>query len=206
MSLDTNQEKCLMYASKGHNILITGRPGTGKSFVLVEIASFLKKQGKTIKVTATTGMAARALRIHFKETFTVSTIHKLMGIKDGRHENDEILGLIQTAEEYRSAMENILTLECLIIDEISMLSIKLFHQIEYILRKIRNNAFAFGGVQIILCGDFYQLPPVPCPEYGDDGQYCFISPRIKYFHHMQLEDIHRQQQPDFISAIDEIIR
>ncbi|KAJ8311470.1 hypothetical protein KUTeg_010825 [Tegillarca granosa] len=100
MSLDTNQQKCLMYASKGHNILITGRPGTGKSFVLVKIARFLKKQGKTIKVTATTGMAARALRIHFKETFTVSTIHKLMGIKDGRHENDEILGSVNGKREF----------------------------------------------------------------------------------------------------------
>lgn len=72
-----------------------------------------------------------------------------------------------------------------------MLSLKLFTDIDALCRAVRNNDTPFGGMQVILCGDFFQLKPVP-NSYGDNGEYIF--PAIKHFHKFLLRKVHRQTE------------
>ena len=182
---------------------VTGFPGTGKSFTVIELAKQLKAVGKNVVVTATTGIASQGLRQKLPEHFgAVSTIHIFVGLKDGRYENDELLNLIVHNENFVDIKNNIKSMDTLIIDEISMLSSTLLEQIQYIFESVRCSACPFGGVQMILSGDFYQLPPVPNINYGDNGQMCYNSLYVKkFFHHVQLDMIHRQEEPDFISVL-----
>ena len=204
--MDKIQERAIYLALRGHNILITGFPGTGKSFTVIELAKQLKAVAKNVVVTATTGIAAQGLSQKSPEHYgTVSTIHKFVGLKDGRYENDELLNLIVNDENFVDIKDNINSMDTLIIDEISMLSRTFLVQIQYIFESVRCSACPFGGVQMILSGDFYQLPPVPDINYGDNGQMCHNSLYVKkFFHHVQLDMIHRQEEPDFISALHQI--
>ena len=113
-------------ALRGHNILFTGFPGTGKSFPVIELAKQLKAIGKNVVVTATTGIASQGLR---QKLPAISTIHKFVGSKDGRYENDELLNLIVHDENFVDIKNNIKAMDTLIIDEISMLSSKRFQHL-----------------------------------------------------------------------------
>lgn len=93
--------------------------------------------------------------------------------RDGRHANEEIIHLVLTDERFLTAKQNIQITELLIIDEISMISAKTFNQLEILCRNVRNNNEYFGGMQVILAGDFYQLPPVANELIGDPGNHCF---------------------------------
>jgi KaiC/GvpD/RAD55 family RecA-like ATPase len=178
--MDKIQERGIYLALRGHNIFITGFPGTGKSCTVIEFAKQLKAVGKDVVVTATTGIAAQGLRQKLPEHFgAVSTIHKFVGFKDGKYENDELLNLIVHDENFVDIKNNIKSMDTLIIDEISMLSSKRLEQIQYIFESVRCSACPFGGVQMILSGDFYQLPPVPNINYGDNGQMCCNSLYVK---------------------------
>ena len=144
--MDKIQERAIYLALRGHNILITGFPGTGKSFTVIELAKQLKAVGKNVVVTATTGIAAQGLSKKLPEHYgTVSTIHKFVGLKDGRYENDELLNLIVNDENFVDIKDNINSMDTLIIDEISMLSRKFLVQIQYIFESVRCSACPGGG-------------------------------------------------------------
>lgn len=116
--------------------------------------------GKNVQVTASSGIAAQNMKSKLKH-FETSTVHKCFDLKDGRYENDELVDLIMSDENYSVTNENIISVDTIIIDEISMLSLKLLEQIHYVMKSVRKNSYPFGAVQIILSGDFYQLPAVP---------------------------------------------
>ena len=161
---------------------------------------------KKVTVTATTGKAAQALQEKLPKTLTARTVHKCLGLKDGRYTNAELADLLQNEEYMLKVKHSIASVDCLIIDEISMCSKKMIEQIQHVMNIIRG-PLPFGGAQIILCGDFLQLPPIANPSYGDDGTYCFKSEYVKQcFHHVQLTEIHRQAEPDLIAAIHQITR
>ena len=96
----------------------------------------------------------------------------------------------------------------LFIDEISMVSQKVFDCVEYLCRSIRGLDTPFGGMQVIGCGDFFQLPPVPDSLYGDNGNYCFQSPVFDnvFPHRIVLKNVHRQSENHLIDAINELER
>lgn len=98
--------------------------------------------------------------------------------------------------------------DVLVIDEISMLSAKIFEQIEITFRFVKGNSAPFGGTQIILCGDFYQLKPVPNDLYRYDGNYCFTSELFQTLkcHHIQLYTVHRQEEVQLIKAVSQLCR
>ncbi|KAK3082922.1 hypothetical protein FSP39_009090 [Pinctada imbricata] len=98
---------------EGHNLLILGQSGTGKSFLTQKIASALRKAGKHVNLTATTGIAA--LGINGK------TIHSWCGVGDGSISQDKLLQKLENNKNYLKQRNNILQTHCLIIDEISML-------------------------------------------------------------------------------------
>jgi ATP-dependent DNA helicase PIF1 len=83
-----------------------------------------------------------------------------------------------------------------------MLSAKLLDGLELICRKVRGGNTVFGGLQMVLVGDFYQLPPVPNARYQDEGQFAFQSPLWEqaFLHKMMLKYVHRQQDGDLIQV------
>ncbi|KAK8821276.1 hypothetical protein WA538_005903 [Blastocystis sp. DL] len=147
---------------KGYNVFFTGDAGTGKSHVLRKAVSALRDLlgSSKVYVTASTGIAACNIG--------GITIHSFAGMGLGRGDVNRILREIRQKE---AAVDRWQTCEVLVIDEISMLDGALFDTLEYIARVIRNNDHPFGGIQVVLCGDFFQLPPVGLDE--DGVKYCF---------------------------------
>lgn len=97
--------------------------------------------------------------------------------------------------------------DVLIIDECSMISARTFECIEKVLA-LKNNKKLFGGIQVILCGDFLQLPPVKNISYDDSGFYCFESSffKLNFPHRVVLDEIVRQSEDELIRAIHHVSR
>ena len=95
------------------------------------------------------------------------------GLYDGRYDNLTLKNLVQSDDKYEKVRKMVGQTDCIIIDEISMLFAKLFEQLEMVCSVVSDNDKLFGGKQIILCGDFFQLPPVPDALHGDDGKFLF---------------------------------
>jgi ATP-dependent DNA helicase PIF1 len=141
------QEEALAILESGKSVLLTGAAGAGKTYVLNQYIQRAKKQGKSIAVTATTGLAAT----HLNGT----TIHAWSGI--GVHDQFDKKAVSKLA---KSRQELIKKADVLIIDEISMLHDYRLDMVDQTLRMVRDNRDPFGGMQVVLCGDFFQLPPV----------------------------------------------
>ena len=142
-----DQTLALEIMMAGHNVLLTGPAGSGKTFVLNQFIKEARRTGKHVAVTATTGLAATHLN--------GNTIHAWSGI--GIHDvlpRDFHEHLTQTRKD------QIQKADTLIIDEISMLHDYRLDMVDEITRRVRDVDEPFGGLQIILCGDFFQLPPV----------------------------------------------
>lgn len=80
-----------------------------------------------------------------------------------------------------------------------------FEQVEIVCRKVKRNSRVFGGIQVIVCGDFYQLPPAANPAYHDSGSFCFECEIWKqtFQHHIIFECVIRQSESIFIQAVRE---
>ena len=109
---------------------------------------------------------------------------------DGRYSNEQLLAHVNN-DDTCAVKNRICKVECLLIDEIGMISKKILEQLEYICRMVRDPATVFGGIQVIGSGDFKQLPPVKNDMYLDSGEYCFTSHLFyKMFpHHIQLQQV-----------------
>ncbi len=143
------QEKAFEILKKGKNVFLTGCAGSGKTHVLNRYVSFLKEKGVSVGVTASTGIAATHLN--------GITIHSWtgMGILDDLDKED-----LRKVLKKRYLSKRLKKTEVLIIDEISMLSDSCLDVADYIIRSFRKNEKPFGGMQVVLCGDFFQLPPI----------------------------------------------
>ena len=148
MSLNIGQEAAYNAVLEGKSVFITGSGGTGKSFLLNLLYN---KCPKVVSLTALTGCAA--LLLHQK----AKTIHSWAGIGLGK---DPVPSLVANVRKSRQACIRWLKTEILVIDEISMMTTELFEKLDQVGRKIRRSDAPFGGLQIVLVGDFYQLPPV----------------------------------------------
>ena len=167
----------------GHNVIITGQAGTGKTCLIKKLYFQLKNSGKHVKVVATTGIASTLLP-------DASTVHSFFGLSDGRYNNSDMLKKMSD-DNFHDVKERIERLEVLFIDEISFLSRHVLEMIETICRHVCQEPIPFGGIQVIMSGDFYQLKPVP-NKYGDMGEYMFHS-ALK-FHRFTLHTVYRQSE------------
>jgi ATP-dependent exoDNAse (exonuclease V) alpha subunit len=151
------QEKALKILKSGRNVFLTGIAGAGKTFVLMKYIEYLQKKKISFAVTASTGIVAAAI--------DGRTIHSFsgLGIRDTLNKND-----IERFKFNKKILERIRPIKVLIIDEISMLSANQLDCVNAIFKAVRNNDEPFGGVQVVFCGDFLQLPPVK-------GDYAFRS-------------------------------
>ena len=198
--LSLDQRALVDRADRGDSFFITGGAGTGKSKILqVIIARLLAGGGRraeeAIGVVAPTGAAAVQIR--------GTTVHRFASIPVDKH-----LDLSKLRDQLllpaRAALrQRLRRLRTLIIDEISMVGTQLFTALDVTCRVTRGAAnLPFGGLQVILCGDFAQLPPI-------DDTYCFLSeswaqlaPDV-----VQLQYTHRQaEDDDFATLLNEIRR
>lgn len=156
------QDRALDILKTGANVFLTGEPGAGKTYVINQYVAWLEAAGLKVAVTASTGIAATHIN--------GMTIHSWsgVGIKDFLTPYD--LEQISTKERIVKRAQAV---QVLVIDEISMLDGKILDMVDQVLRTIRRNNEAFGGIQVVCIGDFFQLPPVT--RNGDMMRYAFES-------------------------------
>jgi hypothetical protein len=153
------QEQALAIMESGASVLLTGAAGAGKTYVLNQFIRRAKKRGRSVAVTATTGLAAT----HLNGT----TIHAWAGI--GVHDS---FSRHMANKLGKTRIELLRKADVLVIDEISMLHDFRLDIVDEVLRFARENREPFGGMQVILCGDFFQLPPV---NRSDSRQGSFVT-------------------------------
>lgn len=160
------QDKALQILKSGKNVFLTGIAGAGKTYVLTQFIDHLYSQKTPVGVTASTGIVATAIN--------GSTIHSFsgLGIKETITDHD-----IEKLMWNINAINRIKEIRVLIIDEISMLSADQLDGVNKIFKEVRFNYSPFGGVQVVFCGDFLQLPPVK-------GRYAFNA---KVWDNMDLQ-------------------
>uniref|UniRef100_A0A1I8PC33 ATP-dependent DNA helicase PIF1 n=1 Tax=Stomoxys calcitrans TaxID=35570 RepID=A0A1I8PC33_STOCA len=199
LKLCAEQMDVLKSSIAGKSIFFTGSAGTGKSFLLRKIISALPPDGTV--ATASTGVAACLIG--------GVTLHAFAGIGGGEATLQrcyELASRPASAQAWRKCKR-------LIIDEISMVDGQYFDKIEAVARHIRRNDRPFGGIQLILCGDFLQLPPVIKREEFTTGsqtspsqRFCFQSSAwekcIEYVY--ELKEVHRQSDPEFVSILNHL--
>ena len=159
-ALTEEQRDAVDRVAHGRNVFLTGPAGTGKSVVLRAIILQCRNQhgDARVGVTGSTGLAAFALG--------GATVHAWAGLPL----EAETMPRLALERHARSlALDTLQTARVLIIDEVSMLSGALLDALERVLRDVRASETPFGGVQVVLCGDMAQLPPVS----ADTGGYLF---------------------------------
>ena len=166
MELSREQQLAFDKYVQGHNIFITGPGGSGKSALIKQIYRHANSQMKDIYVTALTGCASILLGCKAK------TLHSWAGIGLGNAPVDQLIFRIRQNKFLKAVWKQT---DILVVDEVSMLSLKLFNMLNDIGKAIRKNLRPFGGIQIIFSGDFYQLPPVGDKDEPETQQFCFES-------------------------------
>ena len=166
---------------------MTGPAGCGKSFLVRQMNKYAMENNKNIAVTALTGAAAALI--------SGLTLHGWAGIGLANGSSEEIH---QSMRKYRKThVQRWIDLDILIIDEISMMGADLFNKLNSLAQIIRRNGLFFGGIQVILCGDFCQLKPV---SEGSSSKFCFESAVWQKHLSMEtyyLEKVMRQNDPIF---------
>lgn len=172
----------------GQNILVTGGAGSGKSFLLNEIK---KNNLKDLVITASTGIAA----VNVNGT----TIHSFGGLGTGELPAEVIAKKI-TKSFHTKTKERIRNIRYLAIDEVSMISGDFFNKIDQVFKLVRKSSYPFGGVQLILFGDFLQLPPIK------NNTFLFESEAFNhgYFVVENLDKIFRQKEDRFINLLNNL--
>ncbi|MFN7039262.1 MAG: DEAD/DEAH box helicase [Alphaproteobacteria bacterium] len=190
-NLSQEQASVLQSISRGENVFITGSAGTGKSYLLKVVKENYNHLG--LHVTASTGIAA----VHIGGV----TIHSWAGIGLGNAPVSEIINYINSGKA-TLLRRKLRKARMLAIDEISMISAETFDLLNEVLQNIRGNNKAFGGIQLIILGDFLQLPPIQNFETRT-RQYCFQSKAWEEanFHTFYLQEIFRQKNSDFAELL-----
>jgi hypothetical protein len=178
----------------GKNVFMTGSAGTGKTYLLRQYIQYLKERRIHPTVVAPTGIAASHLK--------GQTIHSFfaLGIRDTVVDN----GYVDFLLEKSYLKSRFSKLKVLIIDEVSMVSPEIFSSMDKVLRAFKNNPEPFGGVQVVISGDFFQLPPVS--REFKEKRFAWQSPVWKSLElkSCYLEEKFRQDDDRLISVLDDI--
>ncbi|XP_056388989.1 ATP-dependent DNA helicase PIF1 isoform X2 [Hyla sarda] len=190
LQLSTEQSTILSTILSGRNVFFTGSAGTGKSYLLKRIVGALPP--KSTYATASTGVAA----CHIGGT----TLHAFAGIGSGKAPLEQCIELAKRP----GVRQHWISCRHLIIDEISMVEGEFFDKLEAVARAVRGKDEPFGGIQLIVCGDFLQLPPVT--QASSQTKFCFQAKSWRRCIHltMELTAVRRQTDKRFISLLQAI--
>lgn len=184
----------------GHNIFVSGPGGTGKTKLINYFVQHANQTYKKIQVCAMTGCAANLLK-----HCNARTMHSWSGIKLAKGPNEEIINSVM---KNFKCVNNWKKIKCLIIDEVSMLSLKILNLLNDLAKKIRYSDKPFGGIQVVFTGDFHQLPPIGNSSDPDSNLFCFQSLLWKIIfnedNHIILKTIFRQKDPTYINILQQI--
>ena len=217
IQLSDEQQIIIAKCIRGDNMFVTGSGGCGKSLIIRVlkniyipskniddikhiIDNYRDIEYRNIQVCALTGVASVLLQCSAK------TIHSFSGIGISTSSNEQILKKIKNSSFYR---KNWRETDILIIDEISMMSQHMFELLDYLGKNVRRNNKPFGGIQIIMFGDFFQLPPVS--KDAEDKlrkNFCFESElwfeTFSPQNNMELVKIFRQSDENFKKILNQI--
>jgi hypothetical protein len=187
------QAQALTILKTGANVFLTGEPGSGKTHTIRTYISYLREHGIEPSITASTGIAATHLH--------GMTIHAWSGLGVKNTLNAYDLDALSTKEYL---VRRINTAKVLIIDEVSMLSANMLSMVDVVCRTLRGSPEAFGGLQVILVGDFFQLPPIG--GFGTTPQFAYQSPAWKNLKLLTcyLTEQHRQEDLTLLSLLSAI--
>ena len=196
------QSQALSILKTGANVFLTGEPGSGKTYTINEYVAYLRARGIEPAITASTGIAATHIN--------GMTIHSWSGVgiktKLDKNDLDKIASNSYIAKRVRRA-------KVLIIDEVSMLAPETLSMIDAICREIKQSSEPFGAIQIVLVGDFFQLPPVVKPAVENDSQVMFSEePSARFAYDSPawgrsnpiacyLTEQHRQDDGEFLTLL-----
>jgi len=175
------------------NILISGQAGTGKSHLIRKMVAHCERIHKNVAVTAMTGAAACLIN--------GKTIHSWGSLGMGDKSPGYLAEKILKAWPKRTKW---LKCKVLIIDEVSMMNASFFDLLEEVARIIKGQDKPFGGIQVIMLGDFYQLPPVA--KFGEDNRFCFESEKwnLCIKDTITLTEVMRQKDPVFQKVLSDV--
>lgn len=185
----------------GENIFVTGPGGTGKTELIKHMVNYAKTRDINIQVCALTGCAACLLNCEAR------TIHSFFGIGLAKGESTKIVSQSVAKKHVRKEINKT---KILIVDEVSMMSLKIFEIIEEICRKSKNalHGNIFGGIQVVFTGDFFQLPPVGNAGDPYSEMFCFESELwgrvFKKENQIELTTMFRQKDPLYSSILSNI--
>src|SRR3989344_9154227 len=197
------QETALSILKTGTNVFLTGEPGSGKTHVVSCFIAHLKKHGIEPAITASTGIAATHLG--------GMTVHSWSGIGIKKELSPSDIKRISSNKNISARIKKTHTL---IIDEVSMLDGKTLIAVDRVCKEVRGSAVPFGGIQVILVGDFFQLPPVISRDNGpattlfenepmqfafDSPAWTLADPSVCY-----LSEQHRQSERSFLELLSAI--
>ena len=187
--LNDEQQQALETVQSGASIFLTGPAGSGKSHALRAIIEWARSN-REVGVTASTGSAGVLVGGR--------TLHSFLGIGLGKKSAQELAQMTRWRAR-KKLLDRLLALDILVIDEVSMINAELLDLISDYLKLVRHRLFEpFGGVQIVLCGDFCQLPPV-------EGKFCFLA---KVWQEMQLRvvaltcNVRQSKDPEFQGILE----
>jgi ATP-dependent exoDNAse (exonuclease V) alpha subunit len=184
------QQEALNILKTGANVFLTGEPGSGKTYTINEYISYLRRAKVNVAVTASTGIAATHLG--------GMTVHSWSGIGIKRRLSTWDVDRIASTQRIA---RRIADTHVLIIDEVSMLDGSTLASIERVCRAVKRREEPFGGLQVVLVGDFFQLPPVV--ENAQKLEFSFVSAvwERSQFVSSYLHEQHRQEDDQFLAIL-----
>jgi ATP-dependent DNA helicase PIF1 len=196
----TDEQKQIISAiSKGNSVFVTGSGGTGKTLLVEHIIKVLKKCHRPSRVfaTASTGVAACAIG--------GQTLHSFAGIGYPVADRQALLDRVLNDSKAYKRWNRV---DALVIDEISMIDAELFENLEFIAKEIRDKHKMWGGIQLVVFGDFFQLPPVLDPHDSSGKEFAFEADCWDASFNMQFEltKIFRQSDPRLVKLLQGIRR
>lgn len=185
------QSDALDILKSGQNVFLTGEPGAGKTYTIDRYKEWLQEQKMSYAITASTGIAAS----HLNGT----TIHSWsgLGIRKGLNRQQ-----LDSMKYQPKIVERIKDTDVLVIDEISMLDAVALDDIDAILKTILSSSYPFGGIQVILVGDFFQLPPVSREKKPVRFAFDAHSWREAGLEVCYLTEQHRQSDQEFMDILN----
>lgn len=198
------QEEALTILKTGANVFLTGEPGSGKTHTVNRYVQWLREHGVEPSITASTGIAATHIGGY--------TIHSWSGIGIRRFLSAQDL---DTVSQNKGVVQRVGSARVLIIDEVSMLSADVLLMVDAVCREVRRNHEPFGGLQVVLVGDFFQLPPVHARDEAGEQESLMPEKKEMFAFHSSvwsvlklivcyLSEQHRQEDGAFLDLLSAI--